>query len=784
VSDWTSRLNTFVKSVGEAIVILDEAGRIVMANEAAQAMWGHPEKEMVNKSLLVLLPSLFSSGQTPDLARYVSAARGTGVNRRIESSALHADGTKFPVELYIAPMDVAGQRFFTATIRDASQRFGSEKELRLAKEQAESANKTKSTFLATMSHEIRTPLNAVLGALTLLDDSQLDQRQRKILRIADDSAQALLDTINDILDFSKIEAGGIEIETVSFDIAQLLSSTVGSLGPRAATKGLRIATYLDPHVPRVLDGDPGRIRQILMNLLGNAIKFTARGGIAVSVELGARESDAGIPLRLIVEDTGIGIDDDALPQLFQEFTQVDRSYQRRFEGSGLGLAITQRIVAAMGGQISCSSKVGQGTVFSVAFTLTADLAATSQYLQTGFLESNNILLFEETPLVRETLAKQLRAWRLSVTTAEIPFETFVQHLAAEPNDSLPDIVIVDSELFFDNQQFIRHLDDINFIVLQPLGEINRDIPGRELPNVRVLSVPVKAMSLYRLLVELSGKAHHLYAGPDAEDELESTLNELAAPTGARLLLAEDSPANQFIAKEILNGAGYHVDVAINGIEAIEAAANFPYDVILMDIQMPEMDGFAATKSILELPSPASSTPIIAMTANATSKDREKCLASGMVDFIPKPVGRKSLLATILKYAAPRAADRDAAGGTRASHITRAPNLINSDTLARMRRNLDHSALKQGAHIFINELEMRLKEIARAAANLEYDKVGLHAHTIKSGAEAFGADTLGKLAAEIQSAAEAELYLDADKAIDALPALAHDVISALKAQLSL
>lgn len=750
-------LDAVLNTMGEAIVAIDEQSIIVMVNPAAERIWGYTRAQLIGSDLAMLMPETFRERHQVGLKRYLTTEDAKVLNKRIRLSALHANGHEFPIELYIAPTRVDGRTFFTGAIRDISDQVAAEEQLRAAKDSAEAASKAKSAFVATMSHEIRTPLNAVIGAITLMRDSRLNQTQLEMLGLAEDSAHSLLQTLSTILEFSKIEAGQIEIESTSFDVYQLIASAVSLIEPRAVMKDLDISTFVDPRVPRMLQGDPGLIRQTLLNLLSNAIKFTEQGAVSVAAELGGQRADDQMRLRFTVEDTGVGISPNSIPHLFTEFSQADHSYTRRFGGSGLGLAIVKRLLAAMNGEIEVQSELSKGSRFSFEIPLEVDLSASSQHLSLSQTKERVVAAFISEAHARATMIRQLEHWKLAVHNADMALGPFLVSALNCNSSSQPEVLIIESPDYQKYSVAIQSADWAKFILIVSAKE-RASYEGVVPQHVRLLSKPVGTIRLYRAMMEQLSASAVLYENPELDFENESPEVEVA-PAGARVLLAEDSPSNQYVGKELLSRAGYLVDIANNGVEALELARLFPYDAVLMDLHMPEMDGLDATKAIRALPSEYSRVPIIAMTANVSESDRQQCLATGMDGFIPKPFDKVTLLNTIFGFAQKSAPLRASRSRDQDSDI------IDKKTWAKMKSTLGDASLSQGVKLFIAELEQKSEEIIAAFDENDYALMALHAHALKGGANTFGALSLGEVLEELQHCAESELILDIGQCID-------------------
>lgn len=663
--DREARIRAVVETVHDALVTIDHYGEILTFNPAAESIFGYQSEEVIGHNVKILMPEPYHSAHDGYLHQYMDTgdAKVIGIGRQVQGR--RKDSSVFPMELAVSEFSVKGERMFVGLVRDISDQVRAEKdrqasqkllekqadELRdlaeinaIARDQAESAARAKSEFLANMSHEIRTPMNAIIGLSHLALETDLEDKQFDYVQKINASARGLLGIINDILDFSKVEAGRLDLESVRFDLAKVLRNLDTLMGLPAKEKGLSFKFHLSPTLPRYLIGDPLRLGQVLLNLVGNAVKFTESGSVEVRIEKTANENTSGgkVRLRFAVCDTGIGISENQIDQLFHAFTQADGSTTRRFGGTGLGLMISKRLVELMNGDLNVEGSLGKGATFSFC----ADFG-------------------------------------------------------------LPDK-----------------------------------------PST------LKASDI------------HQEAGEQTKAETEEMLSSL---DGARILLAEDNEINQQVATEILTRAGAEVIVAENGADAVaEIAADATrFDLVLMDLQMPEMDGFEATRRMREK-HPPEKLPILALTAHAFDEERERCLAAGMQDHVSKPIDQEALIATILNWLPEEVGSRGAFINQFLSTQTaqsvgtgelpaELEGIDRDEALRRVMGNQE--MLKRLLVSFASRYKTSAADLRNLVADSDFVGAAFLAHTLKGAAGNLAADSLSHVAGLVEEACENQ---DAEK----------------------
>jgi len=640
------------------IVFIKEAqtSRLIMWNKAGEELFGLTSAEVAGKSDYDFFPKEQAEIFVTKDRETIRGGKLVDYEEEYQSS----QGTRILQTRKVPIMDDKGQPLYLLGIsEDITERKQAEAALREAMEAAEAAAKAKSEFLANMSHEIRTPMNGVIGMTGLLLDTELSLQQREYGETIRTSADALLTIINDILDFSKIEAGKLDFEILDFDLMDIVEGTLDMMAERAQTKGIELISAIQPDVMTRLQGDPGRLRQILTNLIGNGIKFTQRGEVVVRVTKES-ETDTQTTLRFRVTDTGIGIPAEVQARLFQAFTQADSSTTRKYGGTGLGLAIAKQLVAMMHGQIGVQSEPGKGATFWFTAQFekqTGELKPVPVYSDDLF--NLRVLVVDDNATNRQILRHQIFAWKMQKGSAASGYEALKTLRAAAAAGNAYDLALLDMQMpEMDGLTLARAIKadpaiaSTRLIILTSLGQILTMAELRAAGIDAYLVKPVKQSRLFDCLVNVMGKAaaENVFIKPAAPVAVTPKDHHL---TRLRILLAEDNSINQKVALGQLQKLGYTAEAVGNGLEATKALQQIAYDVIFMDCQMPEMDGYEATREIRrrEQAGDGSCTwkapvHIIAMTANAMQGDREKCLTAGMTDYVSKPVKAGELQAAL------------------------------------------------------------------------------------------------------------------------------------------
>ena len=641
-------LASIVESSDDSIIGTDLDGTILSWNHGAQRLFGYTAEEAIGKSITIL----FEANRHAAYLTTLEKIRRQEHIERFESVRVGKDGIPIDVSVILSPIrDPLGKlQGVSAIYRDITASKRADAELVKAKEAAEAASRAKSTFLATMSHEIRTPMNGILGMTELVLESDLTSEQRDNLELVHLSAESLLTVINDILDFSKIEAGKLEFECIPFDLRDRLGEIMQTLGFRAHQKGLELIYDVHPDVPVALSGDPGRLRQILVNLVGNAIKFTEQGQILVKVKLRSTEADKAL-VQFSVRDTGVGIPVEHQEKIFESFSQADQSMTRKYGGTGLGLTICSRLVEMMGGKIWVVSQPGRGSTFHFTAQLGVQTLVSEQAkpIHPTLLRDLPVLIVDDNFTNRQVLSGIVSQWGMLPTAVEGGRAAMAALETAKDAGRPFPLVLLDGQMpeidgFTLARQIQEHPELVRttIMMLTSADHLGDAMLCRKLGISAYLVKPVRQSTLLDLICRGLQQVSQ-----DSGELPQLRTNRRLPDSPVRVLVAEDNLVNQTLARRLLEKRGYEVSVVGDGRSALAALSSESFDIVLMDIQMPGMDGFEATAAIRQHEQLSGAhIPIVAMTAHAFKGDQERCLTAGMDAYVSKPVRQQELYATI------------------------------------------------------------------------------------------------------------------------------------------
>ncbi len=778
-----ARFRSLVRSNVMGIVMAHRDGSISEANDAFLDMVGYSRADLEAGRLRwdrLTAPEYAAT----DLSG-IEQLSETGTCAPWEKELLRKDGSRVHVLNGLASLKGSRDRCLCFVV-DISTQKEAEAQLKSAKEAADQANRAKSAFVANMSHEIRTPMNAILGMTELLLDTRIDAEQREYLTVVQESAESLLSLINNILDFSKIEAGKLDIDRVEFDVRTTISGILRALAVTAHKRGLEIVLGIDPAVPERLIGDPTRLRQILVNLVGNAVKFTEKGDIVVRISVDSSDDDS-VLVRLSVADTGIGIPADKRDSVFRPFEQVDSSRARKYGGTGLGLAICTKLVELIGGRIWCEDNSRGGTTFHATgrFARAEPAAGSETESDFGPLQGVKILVVDDNESSRTSLEERLRSWGMAVTSVDggsAAAELIGRMSATEEAFA---VALVDAQM--------PGCDGYSLV-----ERVRRDTPHRVRSFVMLLN-PVHRSAEVKRCEDVKATAYLVKPIDDSElfdtlaallcsDESATTvvLPESAPPqpeyrvAGLRILLAEDSPFNQKLALGVLGKRNHRVTVANNGHEAVALANAHEFDLIFMDIQMPEMDGLEATRRIRSHEQKSGRrVPVIAMTAQAMKGMRERCLSVGMDDYLIKPVRAREIYDKIESMFSGRTAGASAADAGTGPCRDRptADNPVIDWDAAMASVDGDRALLTDVVQAFLEECPLLIEQLKTALAASNAKLLSRSAHTLRGAMRTLGIESTARVAAQLEEMARRD---DMSNSADLLQRLQADLEPILRA----
>jgi PAS domain S-box-containing protein len=780
-------LSWLLDSTGDGFASIDSTGSITGWSAQSEVLFGWTASEVLGRQLSdFLVPQSQPPVHGDSLLGYIKGFDSTVVGKRGEATALCSDGHEMPIEVAVWRRE-DGQGY-SGIIHDITERVNTQVELEAARDEAMEATRLKSDFLATMSHEIRTPMNGVIGACSLLLDTDLDVDQRDYAETASSSAEALLTVIDEILDFSKIEAGKLDLERVTFDLHAVVEECAVLVAPRAQQGGLELTCLVDPGIPSHLQGDPGRLRQVLLNLLSNAVKFTSEGEVNVAARLIGDADGDTVEVEFEVSDTGIGMTADSLEHLFDPFTQADISTTRHYGGTGLGLAISHQLLEMMGGTLNVTSQPGMGSTFTavIPFQLGSGMAIPNFPAK---LDGIRALIIDDNATNQRVLQEMIAGWGATAVTTDRADQALMLLLKSVEEANRFDVVLTDLDMpdidGYGVARLVRadpRLAHTPIVMLVNSSQHFKAAESEKKGIVGHLTKPVRSAQLRSALEAAVDLAHvqatglPLLSEPDRQNPIPAgqitatttgtpdrpagsggnSVSPMAPAGSLTLLVVEDNAINQKVAVARLTRLGYTTEVAINGIDALEHLERNRYGAVLMDCHMPMMDGFEATRRLRSIEGADRHTPVIALTASAMAEDRTRCLEAGMDDYLAKPVQVEDLVAALQRWALVDLSDRVEAVAVTAEAVPgevvetdhQQPDL-DQEIIGGLRELGGTTLLDELVSLFRDDVGRHLSELDHALEN--HDPVALRqaAHAISGSSANMGATRLANAAATLE-----------------------------------
>ena len=748
------KFRSIAASAQDGILMMDADGRITFFNNAAERMFGYTTDQVLGKDLHNLLaPENYRKGFQKAFPHFRESGEGMALGRILELEGLRKDGVIFPVEIAISAIQVKGKWHAAGIIRDITERKQIQEELITSREAAESASRTKSEFLSNMSHEIRTPMNAIIGMADLLWETGLTNEQRQYVKVFRNAGENLLNLINDILDISKVEAGKIDLEKISFNLNEVVERICETLAMRAHEKNLELTCRIVPGVPVNFIGDPIRLRQVLVNLIGNAIKFTKKGEIITQVQKFTGSDSEGL-LQFSVRDTGIGIPPAKLERIFDSFTQAESSHTRMYGGTGLGLTISKKLTELMGGRMWVESSVGKGSTFyfTALFEVDPNPPEIIDFPDVD-IEKLRILIVDDNATNRMILREILEGWGAPVTEMDSGKKVVTELNKAVQTGNPYNLVLLDcmmpgmngfevAEKIKDNQDLM----DITVMMLSSSFQKGDRIRCMDLGITSSILKPVKKADLQEAIISAVGST-----GNDTVDQKTEAAESGAERKPMKILLVDDSEDNRFLVQSYLGETSCDLEIAINGQEAVEKFISESFDIVLMDINMPVMDGYTATRMIREWEreTGAEPVPVIALTAYAMKKEVDKCINVGCNTHLSKPIRKARLLETLREYSEGYKKQVK----TVAVDIIKVPDSgsveISTDKII-VRIDSDLEPLIPG---YLQNRKQDVKSILDSLENGDYETVQRLGHSMKGSGGGYGFDGISEIGASIEQASK-------------------------------